>query len=243
MWREEAIGTAHWRRENHEGVLRAPGGGDGIGWYEPQHDRPRWTLEPVGGDMLPVAAEQFVRGEALHVRFPQGRSPYGMELVVRPLDVPAGRLVLELTIAIETTLLESHPTIDLCSGGEASDQDAEYHAHTPAGQAAGALPPAAAASVTTDREGPGQRAEGISKWSGQRASVACLLGPRDYPWTIDLSDARQLRLRLFGDFLEKGVIRKARPWVVLDPGSGSESDAALRRAWEQLCQAPLPLLA
>ena len=52
-----------------------------------------------------------------------------------------------------------------------------------------------------------------------------------------------LRLRLFGDFLEKGVIRKARPWIVITRGETPPSESELESLWKSLCESPLPLTA
>ena len=68
-----------------------------------------------------------------------------------------------------------------------------------------------------------------------------LLGPHDSPFTTNHSSDSLLRLRLFGDFLEKGVIRKARPWIVIDRSGGSASRLQLESWWKQLCGSPLPL--
>ena len=45
----------------------------------------------------------------------------------------------------------------------------------------------------------------------------------------------------YGDFLEKGVIRTARPWVVVDHGANRDGAESLQRLFEQLEQRPLPL--
>ena len=79
---------------------------------------------------------------------------------------------------------------------------------------------------------------------GQYLSV--LRTPRDQAASRTLPpDSGIYRLRIFGDFLEKGVIRKARPWIVIDSATeaGAEHDRELRRCWEALRRTPLPLMA
>ena len=124
-------------------------------------------------------------------------------------------MVLEVTIAIETTFLDTHPKLDLVvTGGDVRTLDV-----------------AAFTAVT------GSPPISICQ---REAGVAVLLGPHDAPFTTNQSSDHEIKLRLFGDFLEKGVIRKARPWLVIDRGR-EFGDSQLRRLWGELSQSPLPL--
>ena len=82
-------------------------------------------------------------------------------------------------------------------------------------------------------ERPPRPCDAISRF-GDQSDAAILLGPHDRPHTQN----RGGRLRLFGDFLERGVIRRARPWIVW---GRTLSDAELRRIHRALCQSPVPL--
>jgi hypothetical protein len=70
--------------------------------------------------------------------------------------------------------------------------------------------------------------------------ASLLLAPRDQPAAHDQSDAEQLQVALFGSFLEKGVIRKSRPWLVFRSGRPSTTHE-LAGWYERLCRSPLPL--
>lgn len=80
---------------------------------------------------------------------------------------------------------------------------------------------------------PPRPADAISRF-GVCDDAAIVLGPHDRPHTQNLGG----RLRLFGDFLERGVIRRARPWIVW----GREiHDPELRRTYRSLRDSPVPL--
>ena len=177
-------------------------------------------LEPTSDDGFPVLREQFVRGDELHLSFPQNEDSvqYGFRLAVRPVhfdgfDSGAERAIFELLVSVQTTLLDSHPTIDLFLPGEGpgkthpgGDVDARfYHA------------------------------------SNASYSAGILLGPHDAPFTSEIASNAGLRLRLFGEFLEKGVIRRARPWLILDRSGTPIDDDFVKSAWECLSESPLPL--
>lgn len=68
-----------------------------------------------------------------------------------------------------------------------------------------------------------------------------LLTPRDRAACQDLTvDGGSPELRVFGDFLEKGVIQKCRLWWVAW-GDSRPSDAEWSQVVDRLSQAPLPL--
>jgi hypothetical protein len=69
-------------------------------------------------------------------------------------------------------------------------------------------------------------------------AIAIMIGPHDRPFTSDRSSG-ELRLRLFGDFLEKGVIRKARVWIAF----GIDNALILEQLWENMSNQSLPLSA
>ena len=238
MWQLDAIGSGRWR-DNHRTVgVRAAGGGSGIGVGVEPHAGSQLTLGPVDPAALPRASDQFIRGDQWHLRYPEaGDCGYSLEMVLRPVESSSRRLVLELTLAIETSRLELHPAIDLRVAGDSVRQvpiaglagDDESGGSGEAGPKADGETDRAAAAAITQAAGP-------------RGSATVLLGPRDLPFTRDCSSHGDLRLRLFGDFLEKGVIRKARPWVALERRDEASSDRELFQLWQQLCRAPLPLV-
>ncbi len=174
-------------------------------------------IESVDRDTLPAAVDQFIRGDEWHLSLPQESGSYSLELVLRPiLETPSENdppfVALEVTLAIHTSLLDAHPMLDLVVVTSGT-RSARAIGIEPLSRSSGC------AAVTL----------------GQLGSV--LLGPHDYPFTSDQSGDSEIRLRLFGEFLEKGVIRKARPWIVL----GAASDETTQILWDQLCEAPLSL--
>ncbi|MEM9589374.1 MAG: hypothetical protein AAGA03_18985 [Planctomycetota bacterium] len=221
MWKPESLGQAAWIDSGNAWSVRAPGGEDGIQVVDGAIEV---RCLPTGKSTLPIASEQFVRGDQWHITYPQGDGEFAVETVYRVVTSTANQLILEVTYAVQTDRLDSHPTLDLVSEGDG------YRCVTPAGaELTGAESDIGASAITEVMNGD--------------VSVSILLGPRDYPFTLDLSDDNQIRLRLFGDFLEKGVIRKARPWIVIERGDDAGNDDRLTEIWRQLCESPLPLTA
>ncbi|MEO1617160.1 MAG: hypothetical protein AAFV88_15015 [Planctomycetota bacterium] len=167
---------------------------------------------------LPLLQEQFVRGDELHLAFPQveGVNDFGFNLVFRPIassESESTARVLECLVSIQTTLLDLEPTIDI-------------------------VVPEADGSRLADVE-----AEGVAtSFSGNLFSGAVLLGRHDAPFTsVDVSN-KQTTFRLFGEFLEKGVIRRARPWLVLESRANQTcSEPFLQSLLKELQASPLPL--
>ncbi len=228
MWKIEKLGLAVWQTERSRWCFDLRGGTRGIALLEsrdatgePSQDSGRLVaLSPVDQEVLPRACEQFVRGDELHLTYPQGEGIYELRMALRPIESTETRLVLEATIAIQTDRLDTHPKIDLVASGRAI----EFHApDEPVAGNQGSAP--------------------ISMASGANHCVSVLLGPHDSPFTTNLSTDSQLKLRLFGDFLEKGVIRKARPWIVVSRDADRPDLSELGDRWRELCASPLPLTA
>lgn len=189
-------------------------------------DQPLLSIQPVDDNPLPTAAEQFVRGNRIFVNYPQANGNYAIRLALEVIEATANGLVVEASLSIQTDLLDSHPMLDLVVQGKRIDrfdppeQESDWHAPL----------------VSSTR---GARPLTVAQRESYRTAI--LLGPHDAPFTTDCSDQERMRLRLFGDFLEKGVIRTARPWIVLDQTGQTESLDRLLRLHRQLCGRPLPL--
>lgn len=214
------IGIAAWRTGDSVWSLETKEGGrHGIQFLS---DDAAISLDPSTGT-FPVVNEQFVRGDELHLSFPQPHdnpasdNEFGFRLVVRPVSLdqlPFGssRAVFELIVSVQTSLLDSHPTLDLVIPANSSED------------------------VPLDRpDGSIQIA------SHERLRTAVLLGPQDAPFTSRIDSSGQLRLRLFGEFLEKGVIRRARPWLIIDRAGEEIAPSLAQSAWNALASSPLPL--
>lgn len=232
MWKIESAGVGRWYvAPEIAWTIRAAGGDHGIEIARDGGTGSWAGFQPVGEDRLPVASEQFVRKRQWHVIYPQAEQSYALSIVFTPIEATHRRLILEATLSIQTSLLDTHPMIDLC---------------VPGGGRIGTLPAAsrqpdeqAQPEIGSSRSG----AEPIHLARAGQGSVAVLLSPHDYPFTQDRSAGGELRLRLFGDFLEKGVIRKARPWLWIERSGGPPEDREVLERWCQLRDSPLPLMA
>lgn len=229
MWTINSMGRAQWRSADSVWSIDARGGVHGIG-TDPADDSigGAVTFAPVEHDAFPIADEQFVRGDQWHVNYPQGDHSYALRLQWVPIETTSTRLVIEACLSIQTDLLDSNPTIDIdapCERvGSLGVHDARYPDH---------------ASDQTEAGCPGSPPISIANSSGH--TIAVLLGPHDAPFTSNHSTDTRLRLRLFGEFLERGVIRRARPWIVIDRSGTRPTDDELQSLWQQLVQSPLPL--
>lgn len=223
MWTINAMGRAEWRSAGAVWSIDARGGVHGIG--ADAADDPiggAVAFAPVEHDDFPVADEQFVRGDQWHVNYPQGTHSYALRLQLTPIVTTPARLVMEACLSIQTDLLDSNPTIDVdapCNDIDSMNPDN--------------------AIDDTEVTGIGSAPISIAKSSGH--TVAVLLGPHDAPFTTNHSTDTRLRLRLFGEFLEKGVIRRARPWIVIDRSGKIPTGDELTTLWRQLVESPLPL--
>lgn len=221
MWNFDASQTGIGTWDDGTNRLHLDAGGADLGIKLISDCGSPICLCPVDADALPAACEQYVRGDRWHVNYPQGESSYALRLSLEPLQSCKDRLVMELCISIQTDLLDLYPKLDIET--ECLDIDS-------------VVP-----GMSGDKDtvaGSGTAPVSIAKSKSGSASV--LLGPHDHPFTTNHSTDTTLRLRLFGDFLEKGVIRRARPWIVFE-NSSNYDQSALEEAWHQLSASPLPL--
>jgi hypothetical protein len=221
MWTTEELGLAVWKHAGSAWYVDARGGKLGISIADSFSGASRYmALSPVDEDRLPSAAEQYVRGDEWHVNFPQGDHSYALRLVFQPIETRADQLVMEVAISLQTDLLELHPKLDIevdCHNIDSFVPQSPYEQVTGSGSAP------------------------ISLAKDRKYSTSVLLGPQDSPFTTNHSSDMLLRLRLFGDFLEKGVIRRVRPWFVITRGQTPPTEQTLEAFWKQLCDSPLPL--
>lgn len=230
MWTTEQLGLAVWRTNDSAWYFDARGGSFGIGMITAKQDEGQTFDNPsryvafgsVDEDMLPQAEEQYVRGDEWHVNYPQGEGAFALRFAFRPIETTSSRLVIETRLSIQTDLLDTHPKVDIDANCDDIDS-----------------------LLPTDLSGEDQvLATGsapISIAKGPQHTISVLLGPHDSPFTSNHSTDSLLRLRLFGEFLEKGVIRKARPWIVIDRSGVVPREAELLGRWKQLSGSPLPL--
>ena len=190
MWNpsETEIGRATWNTGSQVVQVDARGGANGI--KVSAHDASPVSFSPMEGDDLPDACEQYVRGSGWHVNYSQGDSSYALRLSFEAIETAVQRVVIEVCVSIQTDLLDLHPKLDIEVDCQDIDSDVPH----------------------SDFQDDTVRDSGVAPISIAKlasSSTSILLGSHDHPFTSNHSTDMTLRLRLFGDFLEKGVIRKA----------------------------------
>jgi hypothetical protein len=207
-----------WEIGDDSWTCTATGGAAGITLGDP--DSPLCLrVASVGNDVLPVAGEQYVRGDAWKIQFPQESGQYSLRLSLRVVAASTTRMVWEPTFSIQTSLLDAAPSLELTALGHSDIRVAATAAHA----------------------APGVSMSGITVPGGGQLIV--LLGPHDAPFVKQRSSRNRLDLRIFGEFLEKGVIRKTRPWVIFDRSEAGVSAEELTNYCQQMSDTPLPLTA
>lgn len=167
-------------------------------------------VHPVGTATLPSLDEHFVRDDQWHANLPQSTTRFGIRLAFDQIPLGEQVVALECRLSVQTDLLDSHPELDLrLCGGTPTEVSPRDD-----------VPPVATAIGVGD------------------IGAAVLLSSSDAPHTQLLSKDPP-SLRLFGDFLEKGVIRRARPWIVF----GKFTVEDLKTWQQQLSESPVPLTA
>jgi len=76
-----------------------------------------FRIDNVGPDRLPVAAEQYVCGDAWKVDFPQSDGQFSLRFSIRVVEATETRIVWEPTFAIHTSLLDTAPSLELSALG------------------------------------------------------------------------------------------------------------------------------
>ena len=214
--------TAEWNREGVQ--LKAPLGHiqRGLEWSMDGREEPKSRLFQIDLREVPPPrlADAYIRGDDLVVLYPEHRQqPYSLQLDFRALQSPGMRLGLEVWVSVHTHLLECYPAVQISFRS----------------QSAGLRPPALgdpAATLTIQHE----------SWT-PRCSSHIWVHPLDAPeasWSETSPGDRQSVL-LFGNFMEKGVIRRARlQWWL---GLSTLDAATLVALRQQFATSPLPLTA
>lgn len=159
----------------------------------------------VPGYGLPPCGECYIRGDALHISFPLSQAnPIGLELVMMAIEADQQMLVVESVIGLHTTLLDSHPNLQLEVGSG--------HPGFPLWGRVGWE------QIFADGNSIWLRAVGRSPLEGPGVSTSLLCDRRDLSSLSSVNGDHVSGVRFFGDFLEKGVIRKVQPWWVWSNG-------------------------
>jgi hypothetical protein len=167
--------------------------------------------------------EAYVREDDLIVRYEQSGDDlftFQLNWRVLPSDV-AGSLALELWISVQTTLLDTHPKIDVRSRAAG----AMWHDFT---------------LNDLSIEKSDTTAVGLFKKAGVTSIV--MVQPSDAHQSKRVRDKNEdFTLRMFGEFMEKGVIRRARLRFYSVPGELSRF--AIINQYRAFIDSPLPLTA
>ncbi|MEM6689321.1 MAG: hypothetical protein AAF664_07850 [Planctomycetota bacterium] len=220
-------GLGRW--EDESGSIRFDLRGGQSHFLVSRQGFPELGLQLDGVETLPLADEQYVRDGRWYLNYPQTSLAHALRLQVKPQTCSFGSLlVVEICLVLQTDLLDTHPTVDLSITNVLIDRltPKDWNLASPI------APP-----HRTDALEDGCSPVLVAKQN--QSQTAILLDSHDAPFTTDLSDGGDLRIRLFGEFLEKGVIRKARPWIVF--GNASQDELSLLHS--QLQATPLPLTA
>jgi hypothetical protein len=176
--------------------------------------------------------EAYVRRGDLIARYPQGpRAEFALQLDFRVIEDASDWLCIEAWISIQTDLLDTHPRLDVGFDIRAMDRiDA----------LPGDQPIAIEDFAESASKGLPVGALGICEGPTGPVHAIVLVHP------LDQSDCRwegskdgHLTLDLFGHFLEKGVIRRARARLCLS--TNPIPPKAIDQAYDRFCATPLPL--
>lgn len=190
------------------------------------------AVKPAQGHSL-SAEDLYSREQDLVVRFGQAEGDrYAFQLNWRllPVDGPF-TLGIELWLSIQTDLLDAHPELEVtCRAPHAENVWQALE-----------LPAGAEPAAATFREENACPAALLCR--GQLSSALWMIEPTDQRQAHLKHSAHsaECQLRLFGHFMEKGVIRRARMrfWIA----STAIDDSHWQAAYHQFAHSPLPLTA
>jgi hypothetical protein len=215
MWDQDERGGASFRVSGWRLHVTCQTTGIRLAMAQDTSHESTGLISLVGGDLPPVT-DAFVRGDELHLALPQDDAGNaGLELVLLVVQANRDFLVVESTLAIQTLRLDAHPMVELALPGE---DPISRHSQD-------------SAWVFSRQNKPSDlRLDG--------PTVKILVDERDQPSTNESGTAAGT-IRFFGEFMEKGVIRKVQPWWVW---SSAGSDAMrMRGLAAELTKRPLPL--
>jgi hypothetical protein len=177
-------------------------------------------------------SEAYVRSGTLISTLPQDKDhAFGIGITQMVLVADEHKLVLETVVAVQTSFLDAHPTIDLVACGV----DGEVHGLV---ERPSDSNPVSLQRVITQAQHPPAATRFIR--SAHVGSAYLLLSPADRAAASRQADqADWTSYRLLSEFMEKGVIRKARFWTCVWAATPDLSH--LQEAYNELIQQPLPL--
>ncbi len=220
--------AASWTRSDHELELSVGGVAAHLDLLAPALGLTRWRhdghplsdLAILGVDLPPLKsaagclAEGYVRqGDAVAIYRPTLERPFTVEVYWRAdlIETSAAAVpVVDLLVSIQTDLLDSHPTVDVVTR---LPRPARTWTLSPSGQFH--------AVQTGQCLGHDDAVGWLLEWSHAPLGYLQLSHPDDAgrrQWTPAMTGGpAEIREQLFADFLEKGVIRRARLRSALVP--------------------------
>lgn len=198
--------------------------------------------------------EVYSRQNDLIVRYGQGPAEqFSYQLDWRLLETPAPFVAaIELWVSIQTNLLDTQPELEIaCSAPSGMGWSAFEHQQLGTEHQASVAGETATESQSTEVDrGPAALLCSSLPTAAQRATAQGL-------WLIEPTDQRharrcseddqaEQRVRLFGHFMEKGVIRRARMRFLLAQASGAKASITQQQviaAYRDFANSPLPLTA
>ncbi len=152
-----------------------------------------------------LLGDAYVRQNDLIAMFPESAPwPFGYQIDTRVLnDRPPDTLAVEIWLSIQTSLLDSHPQLELHLNGERFNLTGE------------------------------------NCWTSESSRMGLLVHPLDQQDSLIEQRRDALAMRVFGRFMEKGVIRRMRfrLIVTLRP----ETAVFWKDRLEEFSNSPLPL--
>lgn len=194
------------------------------------------AVQPLPEHSL-VPEEVYVRQQDLIARFGQGPNDlYSLQVDYRLLDAPAGfDLALEVWLTVQTTLLDGAPKLLLTSNGQ-GEWSSWNHSQLSVGADA-------SQSADSGWSATHHAARAAMLLGGPSCSCLLLIEPRDQSqltWKSESAQSMQ-QAEIFGTFLEKGVIRRARLQLLATRRSIQQDDVKI--AYDFLRKRDLPLTA
>lgn len=193
--------------------------------------------------LFPLLAESYFRGDDAISLLPQGNDDqFGLNVSYRVLASNEAYLAVETILALQTNLLDSHPTIDLVILGQIADEedDLDLIAGSSSVVSQTGLRNDALRSTPLPACAYLIRPAEVDSSENRQLWTSVMLPPSDRRAAgIFFRNPDALRIRLLAEFLEKGVIRKTRYWTVT--WDHQPSSAELFECYAQLVSEPLPL--
>ncbi len=177
----------------------------------------------------------YSRGEDITIQFPADENRnFNIQLDLRIIRQTDDVLVVEFWLSIQTHLLDSRPSVKISFELAAMQTRSIFNDEE-------MIQSESDVDLTTDKPVPaGLIAETTN--AGPYISSSLFIHPldqRDIRWTLSHEGDSEVELDWFGQFMEKGVIRRGRMQVILSQKPMTVD--CLRALYKDFAESPLPL--